>query len=145
MRSHGVQVDIVARGTEVAVAAALNQLRLVASAEYVTDEFVAVIEPDGIGALEPSHAGNQIGVGGFQHQVIVIAHEAIGMNLPAGLLAGLQKIVTVDIIQVNVFTPIPAAHDVVHRSRILNAQMARHGSRMPKWPSLSIEMHHAMG
>src|SRR5690349_1552755 len=62
-----------------------------------------MIEPDGVGALQPSHAGDQVGVGGFQHQVVVIAHEAIRVNLPTGLLTSfgqrLEEVVSIHVIQ----------------------------------------------
>jgi hypothetical protein len=54
-------------------------------------EPVSVVQADGVGALEPSHAGNQIGIGGFQHQRVVIAHQAKRMHLPTGLLARLNQ------------------------------------------------------
>ncbi len=70
------------------------------------DEPVPVIEPDSVDALQPGHSGYQIRAGGFQHQVVMIAHEAIGLDLPVGLLRGLgqsfEEIVPVDIIQKNV-------------------------------------------
>jgi hypothetical protein len=40
----------------------------------VANEFVPVIEPDGVGALKPGHAGDEIGVGRLDYQMIVIAH-----------------------------------------------------------------------
>ena len=53
----------------------------------MAEKLVPVIETDGIGALQPSHASHQIGLGGFKGDVIMIWHEAIGMHLPAGFLA----------------------------------------------------------
>ncbi len=78
------------------------------------DQFVPVIEPDGVGALQPGHARHQVGVGCFEHQMIVVGHEAVRMYLPTGLEAGLrqglQEILAVHVIEVNVSAAIPAAH-----------------------------------
>lgn len=88
------------------------------------------IEPDGIGAQEPAHAIDQIGLGGLNHLMEMIAHETIGMHLPSGLLTsfshGFQEFLTIDIIQVNIFPAITATQDVVNRSRILDPHLPRH-------------------
>ena len=52
---------------------------------------VANIEALGIGAQQPFHPSHQIGLGSFDYQMKVIAHEAIGVNLPFGLSANLPK------------------------------------------------------
>ena len=123
-------MHIIARGPQIAIAAALHQLRLVASAEHMPKLLVPVIEPDGIGALQPGHPGDQVCVGGFQHQMIVVAHQAIGMHLPAGLLArlgeGFYKIVTVHVIEEDVLAPVTPAHHMVHGAGIFNASLACH-------------------
>ena len=62
--------------------AALDQQSSVAPAEHVAGELVSVIEPDGVGAQQPTHSRHQVPLGRFHHQIKVIAHEAIGMHLP---------------------------------------------------------------
>jgi hypothetical protein len=61
----------------------------------------------------------------------VIGHEAVGVNLPAGLFAGLsqglQKAVAVEVIFEEGFAPVAAIHNVVDSARVLNSQFARHG------------------
>ena len=127
-------MNVVAGAAQVATAAGLYQLRLIAAAQNVTGELVAVVQADCIGALQPSHAGYQIGVGGFEHKMIVVAHQAIGMRLPVGPLAGLSQglyeVVPIHVIEENVVALIATAHDVIHRSGILNAKLARHGRFM---------------
>jgi hypothetical protein len=58
----------------------------------------------------------------------------LAMNLPICLQAGFgqsfDEIVTVDIIQKDILALVSAAHDVVDRTGILNAEFARHGGRM---------------
>src|ERR1041385_4551874 len=42
----------------------------------------------GIDAQEPFHCGDEVGLGCFDDEVKMVAHEAIGMHLPVGLGAG---------------------------------------------------------
>jgi hypothetical protein len=71
------------------------------------------------------HAFNQTRVGRFQHQMKVIAHQTISMHLPIGLLTRpgqrFEKILPIHVIVVNVLTPIPTAHHMMDRSRIINS------------------------
>ena len=56
----------------------------------------------------------QAGVGGFQYQMVMVAHQAPGMHLPAGFLArfgqGFDEIVPVHIVQKDVVAPVTPAH-----------------------------------
>src|SRR5439155_809032 len=49
------------------------------------------VEPSGVSAQKPFHARNQVRLGRFDHQVKMIGHEAIGMNLPSRLAARLAQ------------------------------------------------------
>ena len=126
-------MHVVASRAQVAVAAALHQLRLVPPAEHMAEEFVPVVEPDGVGALQPGHAGHQIGIGRFQHQMIMIAHQAIGVNLPVRFLARfgqrLEEILPVHIVQEDVLTPVTPAHDMIHGPCIFDPSFAWHGGK----------------
>jgi hypothetical protein len=57
----------------------------------VANEFVTVVEPNGVGALQPSHPGYQICIWGLHHQVVMVAHQAVGVDLPSGLLTGFRE------------------------------------------------------
>ena len=50
----------------------------------------------------------------------MISHQAVGVKLPTCLAAGFgerfQKILAIDIIEENFFTPIASAHQVVNRA-----------------------------
>ena len=56
----------------------------------------------------------------------MIAHEAVGVHLPTGFLTGLsqgfEEVLPVHIVQVNVFPAVPAAHDVVNGSGVLDSR-----------------------
>jgi len=62
--------------------------------------------------------------------MIVVSHEHVGVNLPAGLLTRLtqrlQKALPVPVILENLLPVVAARHDVIHRSRILNAKRTCH-------------------
>ena len=62
--------------------------------------------------------------------MIMIAHQAIGVNLPIGFLArfgqGLQEILPVHVIEKNILAPVAAAHDVIQGAGILDAPFAGH-------------------
>ncbi len=65
--------------------------RVIAVMEGVPEKPVTMVEPDGVGALEPGHAGDQVSIGRLHYHVVMIAHQAIRMNLPASLLACLGQ------------------------------------------------------
>jgi hypothetical protein len=100
----------------------------------MAEELAPVIQAQGVGAEESTHPLHKVAIGRFDHQMKVIAHQAKGMDLKtcllAGLRQGLEEILTIHIVVENVFAPIPTAHDVVHGSRILDAQLARHEDRL---------------
>ena len=57
-------------------------------------------------------------------------HQAIGMKLPAGLLAhctqGLEKTFSIQIVPKNLLTPIAPAHQMINSPLVLNSQLTRH-------------------
>jgi hypothetical protein len=115
---------------------------------------VTVVEPDGAGALQPGHAGDQVSIGRLHDHVVMVAHQAIRMNLPISLLAcfgqRLEEVLSVHVIEEAVFAPIPTAHHMVHRTRILHPQLARHeaiaGAIRPQSSTpKSKSANHAMG
>jgi hypothetical protein len=74
----------------------------------------------------------------FHHQVVMIGHEAKSMDLPAGFLASLaqrlQKIMPVDIAQIDGLPTVAPAHDVVHGTRILDACLPWHSVTLTTTP-----------
>ena len=118
-------MHVIAHGFEVTVAAAVHDERLVPSAEEVTEFPVSAIEARSVRAQQPFHAGDQVGLRCFDHQVKVVGHETVGMDLPTGLLAGLaqggEKALAVLVIRVNVLPPVTPVHDVVNGTRVLDS------------------------
>jgi len=68
---------------------------------------------------------NQVRVGRFKQQMIMVAHQTIRVNLPTrfltGFRQGLNEIVPVHIVEEYVLASIPAAHDVVSGTWILDS------------------------
>jgi len=63
--------------------------------------------------------------------VKMIAHQAIGMHLPARLLAslgeGLQEPLSILVVGKNRVPAIATIHNVIDRAGVLDAQLASHG------------------
>ena len=89
--THRIEMPVVAGREQVAAAAPCHQLRLIPPAQNIAQEFMLVVMADGLGALQPSPAAHQVGVGRFQHQLVMMAQQTIRVNLPIGLLAGLGQ------------------------------------------------------
>jgi hypothetical protein len=66
----------------------------------------------------------------------VVLHQAVGVNhkaaLPARLGQGLEEIMAIALIQEDRLTLVPSAHDMVNRSGIFNAHLARHERILPR-------------
>jgi hypothetical protein len=77
---------------------------------------------------------------GFQNHMLVVARQATGMHLPAGLLARfglrLEEIGRANAIQEDSLTSIPTTHDMAPGGGMLHVQVARqkcgrHGNQNP--------------
>src|SRR5437867_13385698 len=101
-------------------------------------ELVAPVKTGSIGAQKPFHAGHQVGLWSFEHQMKMIGHHAISMHLPIGLLAALPERlyppVPIRVVFENRLPPISPVHHVIDRIRILHPQFARHAA-YPCWGS----------
>jgi hypothetical protein len=84
-------------------------------------------------ANRPRHTGDQIGLWHPDDQMKMVAHQAIPMPLPSRLPTGFtqsgEKTFPVLVVLENILSAITPIHHVTHRSRILNAQFAWHGSK----------------
>jgi hypothetical protein len=79
---------------------------------------MAPIEPSGIRAQKPFHARHQVGFRSFHNEVKMIWEKAVGVHLPAGLVAcglqRLQKTATVSVVPENILPTITAIHEEVY-------------------------------
>ena len=132
-------MHVIAHRLQVSGARSIHHQRLVASAEQVPEEFVPTVEAGRVRAQEPLHARNQVGLRRLHHQMKMIRHEHVGVDLPPGLGASisqrLDEPLPILVILENSFPPIPAVHDVINRLRILHSQFASHGRTLPSGTS----------
>jgi hypothetical protein len=105
---------------------------LVAAAKEVAKLLVAAVEAAGVGGQKPLHAGGEVGLRGFDYQMKMVGHEAKGVDLPAGLGAGLpkgfQEERAVLVGFENGLVAVAAIHDVVDGVRVLEAEFSGHGA-----------------
>ncbi len=92
---------------------------------------VADVVAAGEGVLEPGHACDEVGLGGFDEEVIVVAHERPCMDVPAGHLAGLgegvEEEAAVVVVKEDGLPAVATGHDVVVGAGGLDADAAGHG------------------
>src|ERR1041385_427286 len=95
--------------------------------------FVSNIEALGVNPKQPFHSGNQVRQRSLDHQVEMIAHQAISMDLPFSLAAclrqGTQKSFPIKIVTENSLATISAIHNVINRAGIFDSQLSRHRAR----------------
>lgn len=83
-----------------------------------------------VNAIQLAHASRQVGLGRFDHQVVMIGHLALGMDRPVEALATLsergQLLRAIGVVVINVFTPIPTRSHVIQRTGRLKSQRTGH-------------------
>ena len=91
---------------------------------------MAAIEPAGIDTEEPFHARDQIALRRLDDRVKMIAHEAVGVDLPRGFAARLaergEKATAVVVIAEDGLAMIAPVHHMVDRTRIFHSELAGH-------------------
>ena len=109
---------------------ASNEQGFVAAAKEMAEKFVAAVQAAGISAEEPYHPGDEVRARGFSDEMKMIGHEAPGVDLPAGLGAGfadgLEEEFAVFVAEEDGLAAVDAVHDVINRSRELDAQFSGH-------------------
>src|SRR5437773_9601568 len=126
-------MHIVTGGFEASIATSLHNQRLVATAKDVTEQFLPMVQANGIDAEEPTHPIHEVSVRRFHHEVKVVFHEAIRVHPPPGLLAPFSQSfdpamagLPINVIYEYVLLPISPIHDVVSCALILDSHRARH-------------------
>ena len=92
---------------------------------------MAVVESRAVGRLEPAGRVGQVGTRGLEEQVIVVIHQAIGVNDYAepldSLLQGFEETFSVGNVAVDVFSLVSPGGDMVHGVFELDADGPCHG------------------
>ena len=75
---------------------------------------MAAVEARGVSAEQPFHAGNQVATGGFDDEMKVVPHQAIGVELPVCLGVsfpqGLQEAAGINGVLETRFPPVASIH-----------------------------------
>jgi len=64
---------------------------LVTSGKKVSALLVPQVEAFGVNSQQPLHPDHQVGLGCFDDQMKMIAHQAVGVNLPLGFATGFRQ------------------------------------------------------
>src|SRR5438094_1656835 len=111
----GVPDDVLAG--RVVLVVALDQLRPVAAAENVVDASVPLVEGSSVAAVQVAHALVEVGLRRLDEEVVVVAHQAADLHLPAVAALDAAEDVEEDDAVVVVYNDrrvvVPAGHDVV--------------------------------
>jgi hypothetical protein len=104
-------MHVVTRLAQVIATPTVDQLRLVATAKKMTPFLMAPVEPLRVGPEPPFHPKSQVSLRRFHHQVKMITHQTIGMDLPshlcAGFAQGAQKRIAIGVVEENRFRRSP--------------------------------------
>jgi hypothetical protein len=108
----------------------LNDDRLEATLEYMTRALVSPVEVLGIARVERVHPTRKRRAGCFHQEVVVVAHQAIGVEKP-GLVGDdrrekVQEMAAIAYVAKDRPPLVAAAGDVVQRSWELQAEGSRH-------------------
>jgi hypothetical protein len=106
---------------------------LVATLEKVPPQVMSCVVPDRVDALEQAHPPREVGFGGFQQEMVVVAHQNVAMHnpatAPAGLPERLQKYLPIPVVAKNGLQAVPSVHHMIDGTAILNAHFSWHGSK----------------
>jgi hypothetical protein len=91
---------------------------------------MAPVEALAVHTVDVTHQQRQVGAAGVQHEVVVVAHEAIRQHLRIKTLQPLghhaQQRPPIYVVHKDAFPPVPTRSDVVQGSSKLNTQWAGH-------------------
>src|SRR5438477_12794270 len=129
-RTYRVEMHIVAYLPQISAFPPVHQKPLVTAAKKMAAKAMASIELLSVGTQKALHACAQIRTGRLYHQMKMIAHQTISMNLPSGSSADprqkLKEKLSIAIILKNDFASVAPTQDMINRPRILNAQWPGH-------------------
>src|SRR5882757_3813826 len=81
-------MHIITSAPQIAGLSPVNQLRLVAAAEEVAPVPVPPVKSLCVGAQQPFHSCCKVELRRLDHQMKMLAHQAISMHLPSSLRTG---------------------------------------------------------
>jgi hypothetical protein len=116
----------------------LDQHGVEAAPEDVVSAAVPLVERTRVASVEVAHAARQVRLGGLDHQVVVVSHQALDMDAPfvapPNAVQEVEEDDAVGVVDDNRRGVVPARCDVVEGSGGENAAGAGHvadGSAVP--------------
>src|SRR5688572_19311906 len=112
----------------------LDQQTLVAALKQVPAFAAQPVETVGKCRLQPLHPGDQVSLGGFEREVVVVAHHDKSVEEPAGFFASLEQAGLECHSRLlgseDVGAIVPAVEHVITRSGKLQSQFTRHSMKL---------------
>ena len=135
-------MNIGAKVLQIAGVGRLDGHCLVSALKQMPADLVAGVVTLGIGPLQPFHSGDQVCFRSFEQEMIMISHQHVGVNAPAGFGAGLAEgfhpALPVSVIFEDGAALIASGHDVIGCSWVFDAQWSGHNSTIrPVFPPKS--------
>jgi hypothetical protein len=112
----------------------LDEDRLEASLQEVTGAFVPTIEVLGVSSIERVHPSRQVGASGLSEEVVMVSHEAVGVEKPR--LVGdnrrknVQEASAIGRVTEYRAAFVASARDVIQRTREFQSEWSRHMSSL---------------
>ena len=136
-------MNIRADGLQITSAGPIHRHGFVAALEQMPKDPVPAVITLRVGSLQPFHPGHEVGFRRLDQKVIVISHQHIGVNAPAGFVAGLaqslQKALPVPVIVEDGAALVAAGHDVVRCPGKLDAQWSGHDCAIPPQSPVQVK------
>lgn len=127
-------MDVLADHPEIGRVGIVHHLRFVPTLEKMAPQFVPGIVPLGKSALKPLHGIDQVSGRRFDQQVVVVAHQAPGVHPHLVAFAHLaqtaDKQVGIRLALENIPALVPAAHQMIPRTGILDSQGSGHAGKV---------------
>ena len=128
LRANWIEMHIVDQSQQRAIL--VNEDRFVAPLEHMPTLITETVKTRRKRALQPFHALHQIWLRRLDHQMVVVAHDHIGIELPSTAPSrfkdrSLKRFPRL-IVNKKVLTVVPAANDVVNRTRVFDPLFAWH-------------------
>ena len=135
LRPKRVKDDVACQFKQVAVF--VDQYRLEAALKNMADALVSPVKALRVYAIQLAHAFAEIGIRRFNHHVIVISHQAVGVTNPIETLTDLgerfEPRYAIIIGQIDVLAPVTARCDVVKRTGEFESEGAGHDVMSLAW------------
>jgi len=130
-------VNVSAHHLKIQIIVPIDDDRLVPALKQMPEHFVPAIVTLRVRSLKPFYAGHEVPLRSVHQQMVMVGHEHISMNAPAGFLTrfgqGFEPALPILVVPEEVPPLIAPRHHVIDRAGILNTQRPGHaGNRKHK-------------